>query len=87
MPAPLQAERELLAIDLADLEAGNALRILPAVPGDPAHQLLDDVGPDRRVTRIPKLLRCEPEVEGRHVARREIGFEFPELVEQVVFQT
>ena len=36
-PAALQTEREVLAVDLADLEAGNALRGLPAVPRDPAN--------------------------------------------------
>lgn len=55
-PKSLEAERELLAADLADLETGNALRILPAVPCAPANHLLDDVGLERRVTRIPELL-------------------------------
>ena len=86
-PAALETEREVLAVDLADLEAGNALRVLPAVPCDPTNQLLDDVGPDRRVTRIPKLLRGQPEIEGRHFPGLKFGREFPKLVEQVALQT
>jgi hypothetical protein len=86
LPRPLKPDRQMLPIDLSNLQAADAVTLVSAVARDPTDQLVDDVRTDGRMACIPQFLRGDLQVEHRGAAKVEIRCQFLEFLDQVLFE-
>ena len=86
MPVALKAQRQVLPVEFANVQAPNPLAFVATVPRDATNQLVDDVRAHGWMSGVSQFLRKKLEVQGRACPQLKVRGQFPKLVDQVLFQ-